>query len=286
MGQLGTLLTRAREARGLTIEDAERDTRISKRYLAALEDEEFEVIPAPVYARGFLRSYSQYLGLDPKEALSLFPRDDDGMQESSSQRPTNQNPVSAVGASRPAWKKTAPPRDTPRERPDPAQRRDARPAANDPGWEPTIGIDIGVPVPSRRIRTDPAAQTRTAAVAIVAVGAILAVIVLAFVISKMGGGDGNGGLGDDGTGTEPTATTGTTPEATQDTGTTTLGTVPSVVGMTQEEAETVIEESGFTTTVIREPNIAPEGQVVDQGPVAGSALSPGGTVIITVSEGP
>ena len=55
MGELGTLLVRAREARGLTIEDAERDTRISRRYLQALESEQFDVIPAPVYARGFLR---------------------------------------------------------------------------------------------------------------------------------------------------------------------------------------------------------------------------------------
>ena len=71
MGELGSLLTRAREARGLTLEDAERDTRISRRYLQALESEQFEVIPAPVYARGFLRSYSQYLGIDPQEALAI-----------------------------------------------------------------------------------------------------------------------------------------------------------------------------------------------------------------------
>src|SRR5258706_6656387 len=75
MGELGSLLSRQREARGLTLDDAERDTRISKRYLQALESEQFEVIPAPVYARGFLRSYSQYLGLDPQEMLSLFPRE-------------------------------------------------------------------------------------------------------------------------------------------------------------------------------------------------------------------
>ena len=80
MSELGTLLVRAREARGLTLEDAERDTRISRRYLQALETEQFEAIPAPVYARGFLRSYSQYLGLDPQEMLALFPRDDDHAQ--------------------------------------------------------------------------------------------------------------------------------------------------------------------------------------------------------------
>ena len=55
---IGGELTRAREGRGLTLEDAERDTRISQRYLQALEDERFDVIPAPVYARGFLSSNS------------------------------------------------------------------------------------------------------------------------------------------------------------------------------------------------------------------------------------
>ncbi len=71
---LGQMLARARQARGLTLEDAERDTRIARNYLRALEEERFERLPAPVYARGFLRSYSQYLGLDAAEVLALFPQ--------------------------------------------------------------------------------------------------------------------------------------------------------------------------------------------------------------------
>src|SRR6185312_8812415 len=99
MSELGTWLIRAREARGLTIEDAERDTRISRRYLQALESEQFEVIPAPVYARGFLRSYSQYLGLDPAEMLALFPRDDQPPAQHSAQHSViggNRRPQSAA----------------------------------------------------------------------------------------------------------------------------------------------------------------------------------------------
>ncbi|MGK2966917.1 MAG: helix-turn-helix domain-containing protein [Tepidiformaceae bacterium] len=274
MGQLGTLLTRAREARGLTIDDAERDTRISKRYLAALEAEEFEVIPAPVYARGFLRSYSQYLGLDPQEALSLFPREDDAPAEyqAGPQRPTNQNPVSAVGPSRPAWKKP------------PQSRTNVPTPATDSSWEPTIGVDIGVPVPSRRIQTDPAAPARTAAVAIVAVGAILAVVLIAFVISRFAGGE-EGGLGDD-AGAEPTNEAGADADPTQGTGPATLGTVPSVIGMQFDDAKDLLEADGFVVTELREPNIAPEGQVIDQGPAAGGTLNAGGIVGLTVSEGP
>src|SRR5512140_2059215 len=106
MSELGSLLVRAREARGLTLEDAERDTRISRRYLQALESEQFEVIPAPVYARGFLRSYSQYLGIDPQETLAMFPREEDEAPPAAAnvsyQRPAVRQPPSAVGAARPA----------------------------------------------------------------------------------------------------------------------------------------------------------------------------------------
>ncbi len=73
MAELGNTLSRARRARGITLEDAERDTHVSKRYLQALETEEFTAFPAPVYARGFLRTYSRYLGLNPEELIRVFP---------------------------------------------------------------------------------------------------------------------------------------------------------------------------------------------------------------------
>jgi len=67
------MLQRTRQARGLTLEEVERDTRISHRYLQALENENFGLLPAPVYARGFLRTYARYLGLEPANLLPLFP---------------------------------------------------------------------------------------------------------------------------------------------------------------------------------------------------------------------
>ena len=45
----------------------------TRRYLLALETEDFSVFPAPVYARGFLRTYSRYLGLNPDELIRVFP---------------------------------------------------------------------------------------------------------------------------------------------------------------------------------------------------------------------
>jgi hypothetical protein len=76
MGELGNTLSRARRARGITLEDVERDTHVSKRYLNALETEDFTIFPAPVYARGFLRTYSRYLGLNPEELIRVFPNGD------------------------------------------------------------------------------------------------------------------------------------------------------------------------------------------------------------------
>lgn len=73
MPDLGKALSQARIARGLTLQDAERDTRISRRYLEALEREDFRAFPAPVYTRAFLRTYAQYLGLNPAQMMALLP---------------------------------------------------------------------------------------------------------------------------------------------------------------------------------------------------------------------
>ena len=71
---IGEQLTRARLSRNITIEEAEQGTRISGRFLQALEQERFEKIPAPVFAKGFLRSYAQFLGLNPQALLALYPQ--------------------------------------------------------------------------------------------------------------------------------------------------------------------------------------------------------------------
>jgi cytoskeletal protein RodZ len=47
-------------------------TKISLRYLEALEQERFDVLPAPVFAKGFLREYARYVGLDPDEVVNSF----------------------------------------------------------------------------------------------------------------------------------------------------------------------------------------------------------------------
>ncbi|MPZ23367.1 MAG: PASTA domain-containing protein [Dehalococcoidia bacterium] len=69
----GRALEQARIASGISIEDAASATRISTRYLLALEQEELHELPAPIYARGFLRTYAGYLGLDAADVTSLYP---------------------------------------------------------------------------------------------------------------------------------------------------------------------------------------------------------------------
>ena len=72
---LGALLREARRRRAVTLDEVARDTRINPQYLEALEAGRYEVLPAPVYARGFARSYGRYLGLDPEVVRGLIPRD-------------------------------------------------------------------------------------------------------------------------------------------------------------------------------------------------------------------
>lgn len=72
MGSLGETLRQARLDRGASLADVEAETRIRRRYLEALEAEDYSSLPALVYTRGFIRSYARYLGLDPELTLDLY----------------------------------------------------------------------------------------------------------------------------------------------------------------------------------------------------------------------
>ena len=73
--RLGEWLRERRETRGLDLARVERDTKIGRRYLEAIEADQLELLPAPVYARGFVHGYARYLGLDENEARARIPRD-------------------------------------------------------------------------------------------------------------------------------------------------------------------------------------------------------------------
>jgi cytoskeletal protein RodZ len=72
MDSLGEKLRQAREEKGRTLDQVSRDTLIAARYLQALETEDFSGFPGEPYILGFLRNYSEYLGLDVQEQLSLY----------------------------------------------------------------------------------------------------------------------------------------------------------------------------------------------------------------------
>jgi cytoskeletal protein RodZ len=67
--QIGPILRERREAMGVTLAEAEVATRIRQKYLAALESDEWNLLPGEVVGRGFLRNYSTYLGLEPTEMI-------------------------------------------------------------------------------------------------------------------------------------------------------------------------------------------------------------------------
>jgi transcriptional regulator with XRE-family HTH domain len=69
---LGEKLKTAREEKGFSLDDAGKDTKISIRYLEALEKEDFSGFPGEAYITGFLRNYGTYLDLDVQELLSLY----------------------------------------------------------------------------------------------------------------------------------------------------------------------------------------------------------------------
>lgn len=72
MDEVGRLLREAREARGVTLEQAQDDLKIQRKFLSALEEGRYHVLPTPVHVRGYLRNYARYLALDPQPLLDGY----------------------------------------------------------------------------------------------------------------------------------------------------------------------------------------------------------------------
>ena len=74
MSELGERLRAAREEKELSLEQVAGETRIPLNYVEALETEAFDVFTSDLHARGFLRNYAAYLGLDLADILALYER--------------------------------------------------------------------------------------------------------------------------------------------------------------------------------------------------------------------
>ena len=72
MGTLGAYLKKTRETHGISIEELASSTKINISVLAALETDNFKKLPAPIFVKGFIKSYLKYLGVDPKEAILFY----------------------------------------------------------------------------------------------------------------------------------------------------------------------------------------------------------------------
>jgi hypothetical protein len=72
MFEIGNTLREARLRRGLDILDCEAETKIRAKYLRAMEEEQFDLMPSPTYVRGFLKSYAEFLDLDGQLVLDEY----------------------------------------------------------------------------------------------------------------------------------------------------------------------------------------------------------------------
>lgn len=94
----GTWLRRQRELREISLREIADVTKISIRYLEALEQDRFDVLPAPVFARGFLQEYARYVGLDPTEVVnSYLTAQQDGTEPAEAV-----SPIRGVGRAKPS----------------------------------------------------------------------------------------------------------------------------------------------------------------------------------------
>ena len=74
MAEIGNSLREARIRRGLSIKDVEAVTRVRSRYLEALEQDDFSVLPGPTFVTAFLRTYANFLKLNAEELVDEYKR--------------------------------------------------------------------------------------------------------------------------------------------------------------------------------------------------------------------
>jgi cytoskeletal protein RodZ len=72
LASFGEELRREREIRGISLKEIADATKISKRFLDAIERNDHRILPAPVFTRGFVREYAKYLGLNADEMVNRY----------------------------------------------------------------------------------------------------------------------------------------------------------------------------------------------------------------------
>lgn len=77
---LGDRLKEARKAKGYSLDDLQAITKIQKRYLAGIENEDYSMMPGSFYVRAFIKQYAEAVGLDAQEMLSLYRENESSEQ--------------------------------------------------------------------------------------------------------------------------------------------------------------------------------------------------------------
>ena len=254
---IGADLRDARLGRGHSIEDCQRATRISRRYLEALEEEEFSALPAPVFARGFLRSYAQFLGLDSTAMVARFPS----------------NPRAPAGL--------PPPGGYPRD----VQATRLRSAA--PYYEDEFAEDQALP-PIPTVETTPSNFRLGPWL----VAAFVVMVVFAGVVVVVALGDDAAEVSDSVAAPPPGVPAGPADLEGADESfvaplTVPAGTVlPSFADASITDAQLWLRRSGAPFVIVELFDPAPAGIVIDQLPAPGASLDAGTAVTVVVSRGP
>src|SRR2546428_6730256 len=74
MTNLGADFKKARESKGISLDQIATETRIRIRFLTAIENEAFHLLPGGIFNRGFVRTYAERVGIDPDEAVTDYER--------------------------------------------------------------------------------------------------------------------------------------------------------------------------------------------------------------------
>jgi len=141
--ELGDQLRRARENKGLSLEELEKSTGVRRRYLQAMEEGRFDALPGPVQIRGFLKRYANCVGLSAEETLSSYERETRAAQTAAA--------LKSASPARPVTVRPAPPQS----RPQPATRA-AAPQPTQPATSPPPVAAQPRPTPPPAIPTSPA----------------------------------------------------------------------------------------------------------------------------------
>jgi len=83
MKTVGQLLLEKRVSKGLTLEVVEKETKIRKKFLEAIEADSYTTLPSQAYIKGFIKNYSEYLGLNSRHMMAFFRRQTEDQAKSS-----------------------------------------------------------------------------------------------------------------------------------------------------------------------------------------------------------